>query len=229
MRVLNKNGLKYVDEGKGGVILFFHGWGLSPYAYKRIISELSLQYRIIAPFIDSFKNFKDTQKGITSLINKEDIKKVIIIGHSAGGIVALKLSSDLADRIRALILVDSVGAIQNGSVLQWRTNWIKHGLSIIIRPSRFSIVLIKDFLLQMFNPGKLLREGEFVLNEKLQMKPKFPVLILWGERDDLIPIQNGYNLQKSIKNSKFISVKGGHYWFLDRPELFSKEVERFIN
>jgi len=229
MNVFQKDGLKYVDEGKGEMVLFFHGWGLSPYSYKKIINELSLKYRIIAPFIDSFRNFQDDEAIIKVLVNKENIKKIIVIGHSAGGAPAVNFSSDLSDRIRTLILVDSVGAIKNSSILQWKTNWIKHGLGIVIHPSRLSVVLIKDFLSQIINPRKLLREGEFALNKNLEFKPKFPVLILWGEQDDLIPIENGYNLQKLIQGSKFISVKGGHYWFLNKPQLFFQEMERFIN
>ncbi len=229
MKVLDEKGLKYVDEGKGEIVLFFHGWGLSPYSYNKIINELSLKYRVIAPFINSFKNFQDDEKIIKNLINKESIKKIIVIGHSAGGVPAVNFSSNLPDRIRALILVDSVGAIKNSSMLQWRTNWIKHGLGIVIHPSRLSAVLIKDFLTQMLNPRKLLREGEFALNKKLEFKPKFPVLILWGEQDDLIPIENGYSLQKLIQGSKLISVKGGHYWFLNKSQLLFQEIERFIN
>ena len=229
MKILDKNGLKYVDEGKGEIVLFFHGWGLSPCAYKKIIEKLSLEYRVIVPFIDSFRNFKKDENKLKSLMDEENDKEIIVIGHSAGGVPAVNFSSDLPDRIRALILVDSVGAIKNSSMLQWKTNWIKHGLGIIIHPSRLSVILIKDFLTKIINPRKLLREGEFALNKKLEFKPEFPVLILWGEQDDLIPIENGYNLQKLIQGSKFISVKGGHYWFLNKPQLFFQEIERFIN
>lgn len=229
MRILDRNGLKYMDEGKGEVVLFFHGWGLSPYSYKKIIIELSLKYRIIAPFVNSFKNSKDDEAIIKNLFNKENIKKVIVIGHSAGGVPAVNFSSGLPDRIRALILVDSVGAIKNNSMPGNMIKWFNHGLGIVIRPSRFSAVLIKDFLTQILNPRKLLREGRFALNKNLEFKPEFPVLILWGEQDDLIPIENGYNLQKLIQGSKFVSVKGGHYWFLNKPQLFLQEMERFIN
>ncbi len=229
MKVLNRNGLKYVDEGKGKIVLFFHGWGLSPYSYRKIVETLSLEYRVIAPFIYSSRNFKRDEDKIISLMGEGSGRDIIVIGHSAGGIQAVNFSVDLSERIKALILVDSVGAIKNSSILKWEINWVKHGLGILTHPSVLYGVLVRDFFIHMLRPVKLLKEGQFALNKNLKFKPKFPVLILWGEQDDLIPIEHGYNLQKLIQGSKFVSVKGNHYWFLKKPELFIQEIRRFIN
>lgn len=229
MKVLDENGLKYIDEGKGEIVLFFHGWGLSPYSYRKIIEKLSLEYRVIVPFIDSFRNFKKDENKIKSLMDEENDKEIIVIGHSAGGIPAVNFSSDFSDAIKALILIDSVGAIKNSSLLESMIKWFNHGLGIVTHPSLLYGVLVKDFFVHMLKPIKLLKEGEFALNKNLEFKPEFPVLILWGEQDDLIPIENGYNLQKLIQGSKFMSVNGNHYWFLNKPELFVQEIKRFIN
>lgn len=229
MKILDKNGLKYIDEGKGEIVLFFHGWGLSPYSYKKIIKELSVEYRVIVPFIDSFRNFKKDENKPKGLMDEENNREIIVIGHSAGGIPAVNFSSDFSDAIKALILIDSVGAIKSSSLVESMIKWFNHGLGIITHPSLLYGVLVKDFFVHMLKPIKLLKEGEFALNKNLEFKPKFPVLILWGEQDDLIPIKNGYNLQKLIQGSKFMSVNGNHYWFLNKPELFVQEVKGFIN
>jgi pimeloyl-ACP methyl ester carboxylesterase len=52
--------------------------------------------------------------------------------------------------------------------------------------------------------------------------------MLWGKEDELIPIENGYNLQKAINGAKLKVAEGNHYWFLKKPELFMQELEEFI-
>jgi len=89
MKIFKKGGLKYLDEGedRNDVILFFHGWGVSPYSCQNLIKVLARRYRVIAPFFRSFANFKTDEEIIEELVI--ETQKVIVIGHSAGGISAV--------------------------------------------------------------------------------------------------------------------------------------------
>src|ERR1035437_2590903 len=107
MKILEKNGLRYVDEGQGEVIIFFHGWGVSPYACQDLINALAVNHRIIAPFFRSFINFKEDEKIIKDVV--KEAREVIVIGHSAGGISAVSFSLYIQDKIKTLILIDSLG------------------------------------------------------------------------------------------------------------------------
>ena len=227
MKILKKDGLKYIDQGHGQVVLFFHGWGLSPRSYKIIIDRLALEYRVIVPLISSFKDFKKEEDRIMSIFNNKT--SLIVIGHSAGGTLAANFSVDFPDLIKGLVLIDSVGAIKNNSNFKNAFKWFKHGLGIITHPSAINAVLIKDFLTNILNPIKLLKEAMFSLTKHLEFNPKFPVLILWGKTDDLISIDDGFALQKLIPGSKFVTEEGNHYWFLNQPEILIKEIKNFIN
>jgi pimeloyl-ACP methyl ester carboxylesterase len=226
MKVLKKDGLKYIDEGDGEVILFFHGWGVSPYSCQNLIKALTQKYRVIAPFFRSFANFKEDEKIIENLV--ADHKKIIVVGHSAGGISAVSFASHFQDRVKTLILMDSLGAVTDKDMSKWTRRWFKESLDIIIHPDSLSKILIKDFFYQMHAPHRLLSDSKYIINQDIELKLVFPVLILWGKEDELIPLENGYNLQKSIKGAKIKVVEGNHYWFLKRPELFIREMEEFI-
>jgi pimeloyl-ACP methyl ester carboxylesterase len=226
MKIFKKEGLKYIDEGQGEVVLFFHGWGVSPYSCQNIIKALARRYRVIAPFFRSFANFKEDEKIIADLVAGN--QQVVVIGHSAGGISAVSFSSHFQDKIKALILIDSLGAVTDKAMSDWTRRWFRESLDIIIHPDSLSKILIKDFFYQMHAPHRLLSDSKYIINQNIELMLNFPVLILWGKEDELIPLENGYNLQRSIKGSILKVVEGNHYWFLKKPEIFIKELEEFI-
>jgi pimeloyl-ACP methyl ester carboxylesterase len=223
MKVLENDGLKYVDQGNGNVILFFHGWGMSPFTYQAIITSLASKFRIIAPFITTFRELE--KEKILKILNKEP--KIIVVAHSAGGVMALLFCATFPDKIKALILIDSLGSGRSDSIKQW--SWLREAGRYLVKPSKLTVVLFTDILRQLINVKKLLGDSNFILSYKTDLKPNFPVLLLWGKEDSLIPIENGYNLNKLMPKAEFKSVSGKHFWFLEKPEVLSKNLEEFLN
>ena len=233
MKIREKEGLKYFDEGSGEVVLFFHGWGVSAFSCQNLISALALEYRVVAPFFRSFANFKTDEKVIEDLIKASG--KVIVIGHSAGGISAVDFASHYPNKIKALILMDSLGALVNKNISIWTKRWFRESLDVIIHPDSLSLTLIKDFLYQVHAPRKLLKDAKYIINTDVHLSADFPKLILWGREDYLIPIENGYNLQKALRpyldkyqGLKIKVVEGNHYWFLKKQKLFLQEMDGFL-
>jgi pimeloyl-ACP methyl ester carboxylesterase len=222
MKVLEKNGLKYVDQGQGEVMLFFHGWGMSPFSYQTILDFLASKFKVVAPFITSSRNL-DGEKMNQFLVKSS---KVIVVAHSAGGIPAFAFCAAYPDKVKALILIDTLGSGKSKSVQQW--GWLKEAGRYLINPSKLTVILFTDILHQLLNAKKLLGDSDFILSYKTDLKPQFPVLILWGKEDSLIPIENGYNLNKLMPKAEFKSVSGRHFWFLDKPEVLIKEINEFL-
>jgi pimeloyl-ACP methyl ester carboxylesterase len=222
MKVLEKAGLKYVDQGQGETILFFHGWGMSPFSYQTIIDFLASKFRIIVPFMTSFSNLDGEE--INQLLVKSS--KIIVVAHSAGGIPAFSFCAQFPDKVKALILMDTLGSGKSKSVQQG--GWLKEAGRYLVNPSKLTVILFSDILRQLSNAKKLLGDSDFILSYKTDLKPKFPVLILWGKEDSLIPIENGYNLNKLISNSQLKIVSGRHFWFLEKPGVLIKEISEFI-
>jgi pimeloyl-ACP methyl ester carboxylesterase len=223
MKIFKKDGLKYVDQGQGETILFSHGWGMSPFSYKIIIISLASKFRVIAPFITTFR--KSDSKEIIKILDQK--AKIIVMAHSAGGIPALAFCNQFPDRIKALVLIDTVGGGKSDSIKKW--GWLKEAGRYLTKPTKLTKILFTDVLRQLVNVKKLLGDSEFILAYKTNLKPDFPVLMLWGKEDSLIPVVNGYNLNKLIPKAEFKSVSGGHFWFLEKPEILTKYLEEFLN
>ena len=73
-----------------------------------------------------------------------------------------------------------------------------------------------------------MRDARYIINTDVNLSASFPKLILWGREDYLIPIENGYNLQKAIGGATLKVVEGNHYWFLKKQKLFLQEIDEFL-
>jgi pimeloyl-ACP methyl ester carboxylesterase len=66
--------------------------------------------------------------------------------------------------------------------------------------------------------------------DRLYLAEDVPTLIIWGERDGIIPIAHGRRAHEEIPDSRFVEVPGaGHWPQLDDPALFVRELERFVD
>ena len=111
-----------VRRGRHGLtLLFLHGWGLDHKAYKRTLSRLvTAGVHVLAPAMPGFGGSEALPRDSTDFDGFSDWasefllavgvdRPALVIGHSFGGGVAIKLAHDHADQVRALVLVNSVG------------------------------------------------------------------------------------------------------------------------
>ncbi|WP_083465560.1 alpha/beta fold hydrolase [Thalassobacillus sp. C254] len=56
-----------------------------------------------------------------------------------------------------------------------------------------------------------------------------PTLIIWGENDELIPVENGEKLDAALPNSKLVVFEEtGHLPYIEKREELLKEISKFI-
>jgi pimeloyl-ACP methyl ester carboxylesterase len=118
--------LSYLDVGDGPALLFVHGIMGSHRGWARLVTELSSQWRVIAPDLFghglSAKPLGDYSLGahaatLRDLLDELDIDSAIVVGHSLGGGVAMQFEYLFPGRISRLILVDSGGLGREVSLL----------------------------------------------------------------------------------------------------------------
>ena len=115
----NNINIAYLDEGKGTeTIIFIHGLGSYIPAWKNNIDELSKKYRCIAIDLPGYgKSSKNPHSGlmtfyakvVAEFIDKLELGKVTLAGHSMGGQISIVAALHYPDKIEKLILVDPAG------------------------------------------------------------------------------------------------------------------------
>jgi pimeloyl-ACP methyl ester carboxylesterase len=66
--------------------------------------------------------------------------------------------------------------------------------------------------------------------DRLYLAESVPSLIVWGDRDRIIPCEHGREAAASMPGSRFELFEGaGHFPHLNRPIQFSRLLARFVN
>jgi pimeloyl-ACP methyl ester carboxylesterase len=65
--------------------------------------------------------------------------------------------------------------------------------------------------------------------DRLYLAERLPTLIIWGERDPIIPVEHGRRAHEAIPHSRMVEIPGaGHWPQLDHPQLVCDELTDFI-
>ncbi|HEX6054470.1 MAG TPA: alpha/beta hydrolase [Intrasporangium sp.] len=115
---LHGHKLSYVDSGSGEAILFVHGLLGSHRNWRHLVDRLDNTNRVIVPDLfghgASEKHEADYSPSaqaatLRDLINRLDIDRVTIVGHSLGGGISLAFCYLFPDRVERLVLVGTGG------------------------------------------------------------------------------------------------------------------------
>jgi pimeloyl-ACP methyl ester carboxylesterase len=200
-----------------------------------------------------------TQKGMAKFVaefaNKLGFKTFALAGNSMGGGVAARFAEEHPERVTKLILVDAGGLpFQSGSgtPLAFRLARIPVVNQIMLHVTPRSIVteglnkalvhkeIINDAMIDWYwdfarmegtRQATLMRfsgtEDTYVQDHTSALK--MPVLILWGEGDQLIPVSTAHDWVKAVKGSKLILYPAtGHIPMEEVAEKSAADVRAFL-
>ena len=196
---------------------------------------------IIKAFVEKLGLTLRSSTEAHSKSNAEGLARVILVGHSFGGRIAIKLASGACFEVEpqnivwGLVLVDSAGVrIEN-------TNpEAKKLIAKIVKPffrlpliSRLRKPLYRAIGSEDYLATPELREVFVrVINEDLRpllSGIKAKTLIVWGENDDITPIEAAEIMQKEIPRAELVVLPdAGHFSFLDQKEKFVEILIKFL-
>lgn len=227
------------------VLLFLHGWNCNSSIWWPILPELtklngSLYFLDLPGFGKSempnkpFNLFNYSQI-IKEFIEKLKLKKVILTGHSLGGAVALKFSTDNSELLESLILVSPSGIRPKTikkTIYKTVAKIVKPVFKIPglqpLRQKIYRTIGSEDYLLT----PEMKKTYQAIIKEDLTPilgKVKTKTLIIWGEKDKGTPLSYAKIMKQFIPNStlKVIS-NAGHFCFLEQPNQFTEILNTFL-
>lgn len=221
-----------IGNTKENVVLFLHGWGADCTSFRGVVFNLpknDVSYMLV-DFPGFGKSEEPTRsysvldyaEEIITLLDNLKISKVTIVGHSFGGRVGIVLASKFSERVKKLILVDSAGVIEGrGLCYHLKVGCYKLKVKLFGREkvklsgSDDYKALKSDVMRETFK--KVVNEDLLDLSKNI----KTPTVLIWGDKDKATSLKAGRKLNKAIKNSKLVVLKGaGHFCFLDKPTEF---------
>ena len=241
---INKIDTNYLDEGNGQNILILHGWGSSIPVMKNMFNHLNKNNRVVILDLPGFGETEEPKESwnlnnyvdfIIEFMKDLKIKKPIIIGHSFGGRIAIKLASECPEVIlNKLILIDSAG-IKNNSKPSLKVKVLKRLKKLLggIFPKLVESFKNKLGSADYNNASPVMKEVLVnVINEDLTSllaKINYSSLLIWGENDQETPFSDALVMEEKIKDSGIVKVpNAGHYSFLDNPHLVLSVIDSFV-
>lgn len=244
----------YGEAGTGAPLLFLHGWGLGYRAYRRSLQRLADRgARVLAPALPGFGgnpglpiedlSFAGYSRWVGEFLDAVDSHEpVAVVGHSFGGGVGIRFAHDHPDRVRSLVLVNSVGGSawgHRGSTLRslaerplW--DWGIH-LPLDLLPvrqlTRVMPVIIEDMVpnlvrdpMSLWRVAGLARQADLTIELEELRSRGLPIVVLWGRADRVLPRASMESLcaAAGIDPDEVVTVPGKHTWLLADPRAFGE-------
>jgi pimeloyl-ACP methyl ester carboxylesterase len=250
------------DKGKG-TIIFLHGLGGNLRVWDTQLSYFQKKgYQTIAfdlrrhGLSDRPKNTKDYTiekfaKDIITFFKIYPQKKVIIIGHCLGGIVALKIVKYIKIKPKAIILISTAtDPLRSHRFLYKYFKFLRLAASIPIKfPLR--IRQIKQISFEKFSgtndfdPQRIISDifhttlssylatssyATTINNTESLKYITCPTLIIHGAKDHIFPISAAHRLHDDIKYSKLIILPtANHIIPINNPKELTCNIDIFLN
>lgn len=121
--------LNYLDVGEGPAVVLLHGLASRWSVWFRNIPALAVDHRVIAVDLPGFgrseslggrPEIRDYVDAVAELLDRLNISRVRIVGHSMGAIIAQQFAARHHDRTAALVLVAAGGPPDRAQVLLLR-------------------------------------------------------------------------------------------------------------
>lgn len=246
--------ISYKISGPEGAdtLVVLQGWGTEMSLYDSVAAAVNDRYRVIQFDLPGFGNSDEPREPwnvdayadfFCSFMEALGIKKAVLLGHSYGGRVIIKLAAreSIPFEIEKIVLVDSAGVMPERSASQKfkvRMYKIKRNF-LTSKPVHSMFPEVIDYWMSKQgsedyrNASPMMKKClVMAVNEDLQhlmSSVKQEVLLVWGDLDMDTPISDAYKMEEKMPNAALVVLTGtDHFSFLYKPVEFRNILRAFL-
>jgi len=256
---VNSSRVFYRVAGTGKPVIILHGWLSSSRAWLIFQKHLAPRgFKIIIPDLPGFGQsplsdprgwgLDDYVQWVQDFIkvlreSKELEGPLTLVGHSFGGRIAIKIAAEkFLPSLHSLILIDAAGLLTQPDlrkkILASIASHCRQYLDTMNISSKlkekfkilgYRLIRQKDYL--RASPELRKTFQKIIGEDLLPLLPKItlPTLIVWGKKDQLLPVSQAYLLQENIPHSKLkIIPNAEHSPGIQTPEKLSEIMFNFL-
>jgi pimeloyl-ACP methyl ester carboxylesterase len=239
------------DFGNGEAILILHGWGGSRKSWINVVDYLVKDgYRVIVPDLPGFGESEDPKNPQTvnnyrdfvlKFTEKMNLSSLYLVGHSFGGRIAAKIASQNSQIVKKMVLCDASGIkMELDSKAKMISSLSRLG-NIIFSKRLFSeFRKIAKNIFHFFLRRSDYVKARGVMRETLKLvvqddisselsEIKTKTLIIWGQKDNMVPLKVANIFKEKIINSELKVFPGiKHNPHREIPKELSKTIDDFF-
>ena len=258
--------LRYLAAGEGEPVLLVHGLGGAAANWVALAPLLLPGRRLLVPELPghggssplpaapSLNAYADP---LASLLDTENASPAVVVGHSLGGAIALRLAIRRPETVRALVLAGAAGissATRSARYALTITGLLKPGRKIAphrARVARSALLrhvvfgrwgaadppALPPHVVEAFLAGPA-RHTDTVSAAKALVRDDVrydldravcPALVLWGARDNQLPIGDGFEYARRLRAPLRAIADCGHLLIGERPAACADAITAFLS
>ncbi len=246
----------FSDKGKGRAIVLLHGFLESSTIWAEYQNKLSKQYRVICIDLlghgDSNCNgyihtMEQMAEYVKAVLNKLNLRRYIIIGHSMGGYAALAFAEMYPDNMKGLGLFNSTAMADSAEkkserdraiqiVKRNHKKFIKEVIPNLFT-NEYKPLLKKEIVQLLKEASQLPKQGIIAGLEGMKIRmdreviikfAQYPVLFIAGKKDKTVTFQS---LKEQFylpeKSQVLVLENSGHMSYLEAKQDCFKAIRKF--
>ncbi len=236
------------DQSRGERVLCLHGVGGNGAVFAPLMDRLAEKHSPCAfdqpghgrsGGLDSLGSIERMTDFTRALIEKLDLRRPVLLGHSLGGAIALEYALRYPQEVRALVLCASGARIEIPDAILELHRRVTEGKER--RPFTRDVfasgaspeVMRQGFMEDMKTDprarvGDMLAARDWNAEENLDALA-VPGLVVWGEDERPALAAQAELLSARLRSARQLIVpKAGHMLPLEAPEALAEGVERFL-
>lgn len=250
LSIRHENAFRYVDEGVDSnlpPVVLLHGMLGDLSNWTETIRDLAdHHYRVLAPVLPVYDlPVKQTSvHGLVDYVHRFldslDVEKVVLVGNSLGGHVALVFALLHPEAVQALVLSGASGIyeVNIGTSTPQRRNraFIRERTALTFYDPVHATDELVDEMYELVNDRarvirliKMARSTKSVIvTDELGQIPH-PTLLVWGRDDQITPPTVGEEFEDRMPNAELHFIdRCGHAPMIEHPDAFNKLTLDFL-
>ena len=241
------------EDSDAPYAVIMQGWGTNCRLYDPVAALIGDRFRVLQFDLPGFGASDEPAESwdveryarfTVSLLTELGIHRAMMIGHSYGGRVIIRMASDeaLPLEISRIILIDSAGVLPLRTPAQIRRQKRYKMLKKLL-DNRLIYFLFDEIIddwksrqgSEDYRRATPVMRGTLVkaVNEDLtDLLPRITqdTLLVWGECDTATPIRDAHIMEEKIQNSGLAVIPGvGHFSFAENPAAFARIINTYLN
>ena len=255
VRLANGLSLPYIEKGDpmGLPVMLVHAWGESKGSFDRLMPALPTFLRVFAMDQRGHGNADKPEHGyqlsafasdIVEFMDAVSLETAVLVGSSSGGYVAQQIAAQVPDRVAALVLVGSPRSLQRNPNFAEEVGkladpidpaWVRKSLEWFplfhAVPDWYLDGRVADGARMPARVWREALEGLMAASPPTDFgKITAPTLIIWGDRDELLPFDEQKALSTAIPGARIVVYKDtGHLALWEQPERLALDLVAFVH
>ena len=254
MKKVNINGIQiaYARKGTGKPLVLVHGYPLDHTIWDKIVSLLENDFDIIFPdlrgfgqsdVVESQYKILDMATDIAGLLDQLGFKKAAIAGHSMGGYISLAFARAYPDRVTGLGLIASqaladppenkIGRYDAAEeIMKTGVEPVAEGMSTKLTPDERVQAYVRGLIAAQHPAGlagALKAMAERDDSSSILSSFQFPVVLIHGKADELIPVQRAQEIKSAIPQATLMELSSvGHMPMMENPQATATALKNLL-